>query len=170
MTIRKTVSCDIDDIMPILEEARQTIASLGIDQWQDGYPNREVISEDVRLERSYVLVKDGAIIGTFALIEDGEPLYDKIENGHWISGDDSRDYNAVHRVAIAVSARGSGAASKMLEFVFDMTKISKKGSVRIDTHEGNLVMRRMLEKNGFTPCGIIHLENGDPRIAYERFV
>lgn len=170
MTIRKATACDIDDIMPIFEEARRTIAMLGIDQWQNGYPNREVVSEDVKLNRSYVLVKDGAITGTFALIEDGEPLYDKIENGHWISGDDNRSYNAVHRVAIAVSSRGSGAASEMLGFVFDMTKMSKKSSVRIDTHEGNRVMRRMLEKNGFTPCGTIHLENGDPRIAYERFV
>lgn len=170
MTIRKASANDIDRIMPILEEARRTIAKLGIDQWQNGYPNREVISEDVRRERSYVMVRDDSVIGTFALITDGEVLYDNIENGHWKSGDDSRNYNALHRVAIAVSSRGSGASSAIIDFVCELTKNEGKSSVRIDTHEGNRVMRRMLEKNGFAPCGIIHLENGDPRVAYEKML
>ena len=172
MTIRKTTAADIDEIVPILEEARRTIAALGINQWQDGYPNREAIEDDLARNRSYVLVKDGdvrvgQVIGTFALIPDGEPLYDVIENGHWTTGDDNRNYNAVHRVAIAVASRGSGASTCMIDFVRDLTRMACKTSVRIDTHEGNRVMRRMLEKHGFVHCGTIYLANGDPRVAYE---
>ena len=167
MTIRKTTASDIDEIVPILDEARRTIAALGINQWQDGYPNRAAIEEDLALGRSYVLVKDGHVIGTFALIPDGEPLYDVIENGHWTTGDDNRNYNAVHRVAIAVASRGSGASTCMIDFVCDLTRMAGKTSVRIDTHEGNRVMRRMLEKHGFVHCGTIYLANGDPRVAYE---
>ena len=168
MTIRKTTAADIDEIVPILEEARRTIAALGINQWQDGYPNRESIEDDLARGYSHVLVQDdGRVVGTFALIPDGEPLYDVIENGHWTTGDDSRNYNAVHRVAIAVASRGSGASTRMIEFVRDVTRRAGKASVRIDTHEGNRVMRRMLEKHGFVPCGTIYLANGDPRVAYE---
>ena len=172
MTIRKTTAADIDEIVPILEEARRTIAALGINQWQDGYPNREAIEDDLARDRSYVLVKDGdvrvgQVIGTFALIPDGEPLYDVIENGHWTTGDDNRNYNAVHRIAIAVASRGSGASTCMIDFVRDLTRMAGKTSVRIDTHEGNRVMRRMLEKHGFVHCGTIYLANGDPRVAYE---
>ena len=29
-------------------------------------------------------------------------------------------------------------------------------------------MRRMLEKHGFVHCGTIYLQNGDPRVAYEK--
>lgn len=167
MTIRKTTFGDVDAIVPILEEARRTIAALGINQWQDGYPNRAVIEEDVRLDRSYVLVKDGQVIGTFAFIRDGEPLYDVIENGHWTTGDGNRNYDTVHRVAIAVSSRGSGASTAMVQFASDLARIAGKTSVRIDTHEGNRVMCRMLEKHGFVHCGTIHLANGDLRVAYE---
>lgn len=39
-------------------------------------------------------------------------------------------------------------------------------NVRIDTHEKNTTMQHQVEKNGFTRCGIIYLENGAPRIAY----
>ena len=170
MTIRRTTAADIDEIVPILDEARRTIAALGINQWQDGYPNRESIEADLAKDYSHVLVHDGHVIGTFALIPDGEPLYDVIENGHWTTGDDSRNYNAVHRVAIAVASRGSGASTEMIRFVADRTRKEGKASVRIDTHEGNLVMRRMLEKHGFVHCGTIYLANGDPRVAYELIV
>jgi hypothetical protein len=31
-------------------------------------------------------------------------------------------------------------------------------------------MRRMLEKHGFVYCGIIYLQNGDERVAYEKLL
>ena len=44
------------------------------------------------------------------------------------------------------------------------------GDLRIDTHRDNIPMQKLLEKNGFVQCGIIHLSNGDERIAYEKVV
>ena len=40
--------------------------------------------------------------------------------------------------------------------------------VRADTHADNKIMQHILEKNGFTKCGIIHVADGTPRIAYQR--
>ena len=40
--------------------------------------------------------------------------------------------------------------------------------IRIDTHEDNVVMQNLLKKLGFKFCGIIHLKNGDKRLAYEK--
>ena len=40
-------------------------------------------------------------------------------------------------------------------------------NVRADTHKDNITMQNMLAKNGFVPCGIIHVENGSERIAYQ---
>ena len=41
-------------------------------------------------------------------------------------------------------------------------------SLRADTHADNKIMQHLLEKNGFTRCGIIHVADGTPRIAYQR--
>ena len=41
-------------------------------------------------------------------------------------------------------------------------------SLRADTHADNKVMQHLLESEGFTRCGIIHVEDGTPRIAYQR--
>ena len=170
MIIRKTTISDIGEVMPIFEEARRTIAALGIDQWQNGYPSEDVILADIELGQSYVCEIDGKICGSFAMLENGEPTYDKIFDGHWLTGDDSRDYIAIHRVAISVSSRGSGLSGKIIDFAAAFAKDKGRKSLRIDTHRGNAVMRRMLEKNGFKYCGIIYLESGDERVAYEKII
>ena len=170
MLIRKSDKSDVKYLMPIFEEARGTIAALGIDQWQNGYPSEDVILADVELAQSYLCEIDGRVCGTFAMLENGEPTYDKIYDGHWLTGDDSRDYIAIHRVAISVSTRGSGLSGKIIGYAMDFAVEKGRKSLRIDTHRGNVVMRRMLEKNGFCYCGIIYLESGDERVAYEKIV
>lgn len=170
MEIRNTTVRDLDAVMEILNEARRTIAQLGINQWQNGYPTADVILDDIARGRSRVMVRDGEVIGTFALLDDGEPTYDRIFDGHWLTGDDSRSYIAVHRVAISVKSRGSGASGELVKYACDTAEQLGMKSVRIDTHEGNVVMRRMLEKNGFVHCGVIYLENGDLRVAYEKTI
>ncbi len=53
-------------------------------------------------------------------------------------------------------------------FVIDWA-YQKCGHLRIDTHEDNVVMQKMLEKNGFEKCGIIYVyEDHYPRLAYEK--
>ena len=107
---------------------------------------------------------------TFVLQLGGDKNYDVIERGEWLSGNENRDYLAIHRVAIAVASRGRGIAAQMISYASDLARERGLASLRIDTHEGNVVMRRMLEKNGFTYCGVIYLENGDARVAYERII
>ena len=43
-----------------------------------------------------------------------------------------------------------------------------KDNLKIDTHEDNYVMQNMLKKCGFTPCGTIYLEDGEPRIGFQK--
>ena len=174
MNIRKTTPTDIDAVMSIIEEARGTIAALGIDQWQNGSPNRAMIEEDISLGQGRTVSLNGEIVGTFALILDGEPTYDIVEEGAWSLPDRAEtgewSYLAIHRVAISVASRGTGVSTAIIRYAEDTARAYGRASLRIDTHEGNVVMRRMLEKHGFTHRGRIHLQNGDPRVAYEKLL
>ena len=165
--IRKSTHKDIPALLLLFDEARATIAALGINQWQNGYPSREVVTLDIERGESYVYIEDGKIVATFAMLRDTEPTYDRIYDGEWLSGDTDR-YVAVHRFAISLSERGRGLATKILTFVEEYAIREGKPSIRIDTHEGNVVMRKMLSKNGFSHCGTITLEYGDARVAYEK--
>ena len=172
MNIRATTPKDIDAVMAIIEEARGTIAALGIDQWQNGSPNRAMIEEDIALGQGYCVEAEGAVIGTFALLENGEPTYDPICDGEWQTPDHRKDgtaaYLAIHRVAISVACRGSGISTAIINHAADTARRLGRGSLRIDTHRDNAPMRRALEKYGFAYCGIIHLASGDARIAFHK--
>ena len=167
---------ELDAIMDIICEARETIRSLGIDQWQDGYPQREIIENDIKTGVSFCIEnkESGEVLATVCVFESGEPLYDKIYDGEWLTGKspsellDKTNYTAVHRVAISVRARGQGLSTAIIDFVAQKARKIGKRSIRIDTHEGNVVMRKMLEKHGFVHCGTIFLESGDSRVAYEK--
>jgi GNAT superfamily N-acetyltransferase len=174
MQIRPTTQNDLDAVMSIVEEARRTIAALGINQWQNGSPNRAMIEEDISLGQGRAVTLNGEIVGTFALIFDGEPTYDIIEEGAWSLPDRTEtgesSYLAIHRVAISVASRGTGVSTAIIRYAETTARACGRASLRIDTHEGNVVMRRMLEKHGFVHRGVIHLENGDPRVAYEKLL
>ncbi|MBR6781854.1 MAG: GNAT family N-acetyltransferase [Clostridia bacterium] len=174
MFIRATTPADIPAVMAIIEEARRTIAALGIDQWQNGSPNTAMIMKDVDGGQGRVVVLEGEVVGTFAVIDNGEPVYAVMEDGAWLTPDRDAEgnwtYIALHRVAISVAHRGSGISTAIIEYAEDCARSLGRCSIRIDTHEGNVVMRRMLERHGFIRCGTIHLENGDPRVAYEKII
>lgn len=169
MIIRKTTTADLPNVMPIYEEARASIRELGIDQWQNGYPMQSDIEADIAKGEAWCVELDGEIVGSFALILGGEPLYDVIENGAWITDSDSAaaKYAAIHRIAIRRARRGSGISTAVVDFTKERAAAKGKLSVRVDTHYGNVIMRRMVEKHGFKECGTIHLANGDPRVGYE---
>ena len=59
LTFRKTLSADIERIMELVAAAQAWFRSRGIDQWQDGYPSKEVIAEDIAQGRSYVAEQEG---------------------------------------------------------------------------------------------------------------
>ena len=46
MTVRPVKPEEAEAVAALFDEARETIAVLGIDQWQDGYPDRQIAEED----------------------------------------------------------------------------------------------------------------------------
>lgn len=165
MKIRHSQYKDLPKLMAIFNEARGTIAQLGIDQWQNGYPSETVIAEDIACGQSYVVEQEGAIQGTFVLVET-EPTYDRIYGGDW----NCDDYIAIHRVAVKVACRGTGIPDAIIGYAADRAKTMGRQALRIDTHQGNIPMRRMLEKRGFEYRGAIFLADGSRRVAYEKSV
>ena len=64
MEFRKSVKSDIPEIMGIIKQAQDYFKEKNIDQWQNGYPNEEVINNDIENEESYVMIKDDKIVAT----------------------------------------------------------------------------------------------------------
>ena len=156
--IRNARPSDWDDLMDIYARARRFMKQAGNPtQWGDSSPREQQIRDDIRLGHSYVYVLEGRVQAVFAMIPGEDPTY-RVIQGAWLN---DLPYCAVHRVA----SRGEvkGVATQVLEWCMDQC-----GNIRIDTHDDNLPMQHVLEKNGFVRCGRIWSEDGSPRIAYQK--
>ncbi|NLM09416.1 MAG: GNAT family N-acetyltransferase [Clostridiaceae bacterium] len=166
MEFRKAEITDLEGILEIIKQAQDYLKKMGINQWQNNYPNAEVITYDIEKKRGYVLVDGDVIVGTVSVSFDREKTYDYIE-GEWLSG---IDYAVVHRIAVRSEHKGKGLASVILKNIEHICLQKGIHSIKIDTHEDNKSMQRLLQKNSFTYCGVIYLQDGSKRLAYEKLL
>jgi RimJ/RimL family protein N-acetyltransferase len=159
ITIRTTTPDDLPEVMQAYDYGRALMRAQGnVVQWVNGYPSEAFIRSEIAAGHSFVCTNErGELLGTFCFIKGDDPTYARIDAGAWLN---DKPYGVVHRLATNGRERGVGKAC--LAWC-----VARCESLRIDTHHDNLSMRRLLEAAGFQRCGIIYVEDGTPRIAYQ---
>lgn len=61
MEIRLAFPNEVDAIMQVMEDAKKCLADAGSDQWQNGYPNADVIIDDIISGQAYVALEEGEL-------------------------------------------------------------------------------------------------------------
>lgn len=161
ITIRKTPLSELDTLMDIFEQGRRIMRKNGnTKQWTGGYPTPEIIRKDILNGNSYICLNEQQeIIGTFAFIPGIDPTYLHIYEGEWL--EDTLPYGVIHRLASTEASRGVAAAC--LQWCYRQIP-----NLRADTHRDNRILQHILQKHGFRYCGIIYLQNGDERLAFQK--
>ena len=158
MIIRNAQYADLPAVAEIYADARRFMAANGNPtQWPDGYPYRDMLEEDIALGQLYVLEENQELQGVFMFAVGNDPTYTYIE-GKWPS---DTPYGVVHRVASA--GKTKGLLARIIAWAAAQCPV-----LRMDTHRDNKPMQHLLEKLGFVRCGIIYVEDGTPRIAYQK--
>ena len=157
--IRNSCETDIPAIMDVLEAAKVIMRSSGnVNQWINGYPSETVVRKDLENGNGYVVEDDGRVVGYFAFIASPEPTYAVIFDGAWL--EDELPYHVIHRIGSYPEVHG------IFKSIMDWC-VSKDRNLRIDTHRDNFIMQHNILKYGYKYCGIIFLESGDERLAYQ---
>lgn len=160
--IRKSTLEDLPVILNLRDQAREIMRSYGnVNQWPEGYPRDEVFQKDIEASFSHVMADPtGVIVGTFALIPGPDIAYQVIYDGQWLNDE---PYYVIHRIASTPDSHG------ILDALLDYCE-ALSPNIRIDTHKDNVIMINGLKKRGYQYCGIIHLLNGDERLAFQKNV
>lgn len=163
--IRKPTKKDIPAIMEMIDWAKADMMKAKIDQWQDGFPNAEIITKDIENGNAHLVVHNGKVVGFGVLIFGKEPTYEKIYKGKWQSSD---PYATIHRVVVHRDHKGKGI-SRFLFAHFEMQCILNDTSwIRIDTHEKNTPMNRLIAGTGFIRSGAIYVRPKAERTVFEK--
>lgn len=158
MEIRHAQTSDLPVLGELFSNARRFMAENGNpNQWWGGYPKQELLESDIALGQLYVCEEDGHLYAAFVMAVGEDPTYRVIE-GAWKN---DLPYVTLHRIASTGERRGM--VDEIVRWAFE-----KHGNLRGDTHELNVPMQKAFERNGFERCGIIHVADGTPRIAYHK--
>lgn len=164
MELRPAVKEDVPAIAGLYDMARAALREAGVPQWQDGYPNGDDALRDIEAGHGYVLTENGQVAAFACLAFGAEPTYDVIEQGSWLG---RGEYGFLHRVAVDPGLKGRGAAGLFFDELKRQARARGVRIIRGDTHRLNLPMQRVMAKNGLELRGVIHVEDGSERLAYE---
>lgn len=158
MEFKKATLLELDDILVLYDNARRFMRETGnLTQWQNGYPNKNLIAEDIKKGQLYILEDNGEISAVFVYFKGVEPDYEQID-GKWLN---DKPYGVLHRICVA--KKGNGIAAKCFEFAYLDCK-----NLKIDTFPDNKIMQHTLEKNGFVRCGTVLVDKINRCIAYQK--
>ncbi len=165
MFIRNASESDVSQILKIYESAKLALKENGVDQWQDGNPSLDSLNKDLDRGYSRVCECKAKVLGTAALYIGTEPTYNKISDGKWLTSE--KKYGIVHRIAIDPEQKGGGLCGKFFDYLKEKCIRKEIKSIRCDTHRDNIAMQRAMLKYGFVYCGVIIIDDGSERLAYE---
>lgn len=158
MKIKLAKKTDLDKLLEIYREAREFMKNSGNKtQWGDNKPSKETLERDIENKNLYIVVDFDEIVGAFALIYGEDKTYLEID-GKWLNDE---PYATLHRVASSGKARG--IMSEIIKFSEE-----KYENLRIDTHKNNHKMLDKIRENGFTYCGVIKIDDGSSREAFQK--
>ncbi|MCR5491631.1 MAG: GNAT family N-acetyltransferase [Bacilli bacterium] len=158
MPIRKSTLNDLPRIEEILLSCREFMKNSGNPhQWEDMGRVIRKTKEDIALGNSYVMEEDGSIEAVFTLALGIDPTYILIEDGKWLN---DKPYVTIHRIGSTFKRKG--VLKEAVELALTMAD-----DVRADTSVDNAPMRNAMLKLGFVYCGIIYIDTGESRLAYQ---
>lgn len=161
---RKAEEADLDRIWQIILQAKAQMQRLNSHQWDENYPARDTISQDIQAGNGYVYSQNNTVVAYGVISFDREPAYTEI-NGAWTN---ELPYLLVHRIAVADEAKNQGIAKR---FLLQAEEISRQKGIynfRIDTNFDNQYMLRLIDSLGFRYCGEVNYRGNQIRKAFEK--
>lgn len=171
MEIRQVNISEIDSVMEIIDDAKRLLSKDSL-QWQQGYPNKQTMLDDINNKDLFGCYLDQKLVGIVALIEGFNINYAEIYDGEWLK-DTSENDLVIHRIAVKEGYHNMKIGKALMDFAEIYAKEKGKISIKIDTHVKNIPMQMLCKNNGYLYRGIIFLKRNEvdnSRLAFEKLV
>ena len=166
MMIRKAKINELDEIMNMYASCVDGMQKANIDQWDSTYPNRKIISEDIRNKSFYIFLINDKIIGGINIDKIQDKAYLDIE---W--KDKGNKFLVVHRLAVRQEFWKKGIGNKLMIFAESLVKEKKLNSIRLDTYSSNPIAINFYLNLGYIKKGEIFLKpNKNEYYCFEKLI
>ncbi|GGF59946.1 N-acetyltransferase [Paenibacillus albidus] len=149
--IRRAEQNELEEIMELIAKCVQVMQAGGSDQWDELYPNREIISLDIERGTLWVSEENQAVAGILVLDEHQAEQYAGIE---W--ADREGPHLIMHRLAVHPEVQGKGVARRLNAYAEEFARLHGYKSIRLDTYAKNTKALELYPKLGYERRGEVN--------------
>lgn len=154
---------DQEHIMALLEACVANMRAKEIYQWNEIYPNADIMVQDIQSKTLFIMKNDQEYYGIITLNEDQEKEYDTVKWQY------EGKILVIHRLAINPAYEGQGIGSKIMAFAENYGKEKGYDAIRFDTYSGNPRAVRFYKHLGFEKVGQVFFPYRElPFYCYEK--
>ena len=167
MVIKKASEQDLEQLLTIVKNCGQNLIEQGIFQWNEKYPKKEDLLEDIELQELWKLEGKNCIIGLIVLTENEDAEYQQV---NWLTKNQRHLY--IHRLAVDPKFQGKGYAQKLMDFAESYAKEKGYNSIRLDTFSQNKRNQQFYEQRNYIKLESIYFPNQSafPFYCYEKIM
>lgn len=114
--------------------------------WNESYPGKAEIEEDLAAGALYVLEEDKAVIGAISIV----PVNELDELDCWKIRENAREFA---RVVLRPDQQHKGLSVYLVESIIQELKKQQTAAVHIAVAKENIPARKLYQKTGFDFCG-----------------
>ena len=155
LEFRRAGTDDLDALVALYGAAAQDMREKGIDQWDEYYPDREILAEDVESGDMTLGFLDGQLACAWVVNREYDPEY---ELGAWDHTEG--DFCVLHRLCVNPAMQGRGLARQAMARMEKNALEQGFDSVRLDVFSQNLHAQRLYEKLGYRRTGEVRFRKG----------
>lgn len=162
--IQKAQLSDLKTIYSLTKICAQNLIDQGIFQWNEYYPSKEVLHNDIQLQQIWKLEVEHEIVGIIVLTEIEDEEY---KNVKWLTKNKRNLY--VHRLAVLPKFQKKGYAQKLMNFAEEFACQKEYASIRLDTFSQNERNQHFYEQRGYIKLESIYFakQSEHPFYCYE---
>lgn len=154
VSIRQAQSHDEEAAFALLRETAGELRRMGIHQWDESYPNRDLLASDIAAGSALVADAAGAIVGV--VTANDESALPHVDVPWEIGGTPL----LMHRLAVVPGRQRLGIGSLLADCVERLARRLRYDVIRLDAFAENQAAIAFYEKRGYRQAGIFDAPPG----------
>ena len=155
LSFRKATNNDLKEIVSLYNDSILQLDNYGINQWDEIYPNQDVIKEDINKKQMYVGAINSSIAVTFVLNEETDEEY---KSGKWHNSTDP--YKVVHRLCVNCNLQNKGIGYKTMQHIESFLSSKNIKAIRLDAFSENPYSLQLYKRLCYNIVGTAHWRKG----------
>lgn len=146
---------NLQEIFDIFIAAIEEMNKHNINQWDELYPDKDIIQDDIRRKQLYIGRSDSKIVCVYVLNNDCDEQY---INGDWKYFDAT--YSVIHRICVNPEFQNQGIGALTLNYIEEKLKSEGVEAIRLDVFSLNPFALKMYYKQGYIKAGEVYWRKG----------